>query len=252
MTASSGARLKRYFGQWSEEYQRYTTNLRSSDVTVRVLGPEEQPNTGIQCIVHWVDRSALLSTDAGSVCASDGWPVELWHSLLAALRRRDSRGVADGLRELVLAGPNDAEDSSIAAWRSAIASRAADMEAAHQRWTNRWLPVAAELLTQQGPTACIVSWSPTARPFASLSEAIAIGMADGRGIDRESQAVYYLECTLATMHGVRFGLDDQIVDKDYEETPEVKRLLPLYQYREAQHVADAAFGDLACRGPALN
>lgn len=46
------------------------------------------------------------------------------------------------------------------------------------------------------------------------------------------RAVYYLECTLAVLHGLDFGPDDFIIDEHHEATPEVSRLRHEYRVRK--------------------
>lgn len=244
MIAESRATLVRYFGRWSEQYQRFTTNLSTSRFSVRVLGADEASLPGIECVVHWVDRDAMFSTGEQSVCRSDGWSIELWQRLMAILQQGGDRAIALGLQALATS-PTPGEGAIVAMWRAAIAGESG-------YWPDDYLPsallpVPRPLVLGDVVTACVVSCSPNARVFPSLSDAIGRQTTEGRRLDRENQARYYLECTLSRLHGVRFGPDDYIIDEQFEATPEVQRLTPAYTARERSLIADPSLGNLMSR-----
>jgi hypothetical protein len=248
MTGAEGTDLERHFGQWSTRYRRYTSNLTSPRIHVRVLADGEEPTAGIQCIVHWVPRAAMLSTGAGSICQGDGWPVALWRQLTSRIHGRGEATIAARLRALAM-DTADTSDDPVTAWRVAITRGEVDTTSAERAFEGRWIPVPADLSVGEERSACIVSWSPTAPFFPSLSEAIRSGTrSNGQQVDLLSQAAYYLECTLATLHGVRFGADDHILDRQYEGTPELAQMRPLFQARELQYVQNSAFGNLSQHG----
>jgi hypothetical protein len=74
-----------------------------------------------------------------------------------------------------------------------------------------------------------------------MSEAIASSEATQRP-DLVNQAKYYLECTLAKLHGVKFGKDDYIEDEAYERTTEVLEVGKSFRKLERERIAK--FGPL--------
>ena len=76
----------------------------------------------------------------------------------------------------------------------------------------------ATLVSESRTSECIVSWAPRATFYRTLSEALSSSEASRRKPDLENQAKYYLECTLAKLHGVNFGPDDYIDDNAYALT----------------------------------
>ena len=218
LTAESGPSLTRYFGKWSGAYRRFTTNLSSAKLVVKALEPGRRPGDGIQCVLHWVDRRDMVSSDKGGVCVGDGWPVELWKVFISELDNLPEGTVAEKLRSF---SESDVQEGNamVVEWRGRLKAGTVTLpEGGRPAFGESWLPTPARLRTANGTTDCIVSWAPSARVYRSLSEAIASSEAKP---DLVSQARYYLECTLAKLHGVRFGNEDYIEDEAYERTPEI-------------------------------
>ncbi len=247
ITASSGPPLRRYFGRWSGDYRRFTTNLTSAKIAVRVLQPGERPGDGLLCVVHWVSRGDMLRTDEGGVCHGDGWPVEFWSAFVSQLDSLPPKTVAEKLRSFAdsrLQGRN----KSVAEWR-------ARLEEGRVIPPGEWpsvigeslIPTPVELTAGDDRRYCIVSWAPSGQIYRSLSEALASPEAIQKGPDLANQAKYYLECTLARLHGVRFGPNDWIEDPAYERTREVLKLATSFRRSETQRIAK--LGSLDRFGP---
>jgi hypothetical protein len=220
MTAESGPPLRRYLGKWSRAYRRFTTNLSSAKLVVRALEPGRRPDDGIQCVIHWVDRRDMVRSDKGGVCLGDGWPVELWKAFVSELDNLPDGTVAEKLRSFSESNTQEG-NAMVVEWRERLkAGSVIPPEGGRPVFGESWLPTPARLDTDDGMTDCIVSWAPSARAYRSMSEAIASSDAIQKP-DLVSQARYYLECTLAKLHGVKFGKDDYIEDEAYERTAEV-------------------------------
>lgn len=240
MTPTSAAPLKRCFGLWSDRHGRFVSNLSTPKLTVRILEEGEETEQGVQCIVHWVDRGAFLNTGPNSVCAGDGWPVDLWNSILSEVRT--SASLAEGVYAL-LAEPASRDSASVREWRSAVDGTSESVTA-----PSGWLPVAVELVNARTSTACFLSYAPGAPFVASLSDAMQMAGSVGRSVDRRAQAIYYLECTLAQLHGVQFGADDFLRDAEFETSSEVRGLRSEFLGRENRYLASPGYGILGNRG----
>jgi len=247
LAAESGPPLRRFFGSWSERYHRFTLNLSSSRVQVRTAEPGRLPDGGIQCIVHWVDPRAMRSLGPGSVCAGDGWSAELWKAFTSEIDNLPPGSVAEKLRAFRDSRLQE-RDPVVAEWRQTV--REGTVHAAAEPLTQQggWVPVPATLLTEAGSAACIVSWDPKGQEFPSLSDAIKSPRAQHRPPDLESQARYYLECTLARLHGVRFGDYDAIEDQVFAHSPDVMRLEDSMKRLERESIANPRRGLLGLFG----
>jgi hypothetical protein len=218
LTPESGPPLVRYFGKWSGAYRRFTTNLSSSKLVVKALEPGTRPGDGIQCVLHWVDRRDMVRSDQGGVCLGDGWPVKLWKAFVSELDNLPGGTVAEKLRSFSESNTQEG-NAMVAEWRERLkAGSVSPPERGRTVFGESWLPTPARLDTGSDTTDCIVSWAPSARFYRSMSEAIA---SSEEKPDPVSQARYYLECTFAKLHGVRFGNKDYIEDEAYERTAEV-------------------------------
>jgi hypothetical protein len=238
LTAESGVPSRRYFGRWSEAYRRFTTNLTSTNFLVKTLQPGQRPKGGIMCVVHWVDRNDMLRTDKGGVCHGDGWPVELWKAFVSELDRLPPGTVAEKLHSFADSRMQE-RHTVVAEWRARVNDGVVlplGEDGLHGLGESL-LPVPVKMITPDGPGECIVSWAPQGKVYRSLSEALASPAASRRGPDLENQARYYLECTLAKLHGVRFGRYDSIEDEGYETTGEVLDLQASFRSREARRIA---------------
>ena len=243
LTCESGLPLRRYYGGWSAKYRRFTTNLSSTRVVVRPIEPGETPGDGVQCLLHWVERQNMLRTGPGGVCSGDGWPVELWARFTARLEMLSGGSVAEKLRAFAQSDI-DSNVPIVTEWRSLIHGTQPRGWARDSRTDRGWIPVPATIESPHGPGACIVSWSPSASVFQSLSEALDSREAKRGRVDLASQAAYYLECTLAEMHGVSFGPLDAIKDEAFEASPPVRALADSYRNLERQRIADPLRGHL--------
>jgi hypothetical protein len=262
--AAGGAALKRYFGAWSTRYQRFTSNLTSPRIRVRVMPPPagRRPTTegerGIECLVHWVDRRDVLRTDPKGICHSDGWPLALWEAFVSQIDDLPQGSVAKRLWSFAAAASStpqeERENPVVSEWRALLRGAPPLLfPPERSRLGVGWVPVPAILLTWSGANKaveshCILSWSP--RPagapiFRSLSEALSSSeKAPRREPDLQSQARYYLECDLAKLHGVRFGPDDLLEDEVFARTPEVLSLREKLTAAERDRIADPRFGPL--------
>lgn len=247
LSAASGPGLRREFGAWSSRYHRFTSNLSSPDLTVRLLDPGEAPGVGVCALVHWVDRATVHGWGPGSVCGADGWPVELWQRFVRERDHLPGRTIAEQLRAFAF-GPGPPGPPIVEAWRNRIRPGDRSMTPTDGSLGPGWLPVPASLESPAGSTACIVSWSPSPLRFASLSEALDSPFALEHPPDRTRQAEYYLECVLARLHDVRFGADDRLEDPTYERSTEVRRLIGPWKELEARRIADERWGRLDRRG----
>jgi hypothetical protein len=102
--------------------------------------------------------------------------------------------------------------------------------------------VPATFLTEAGTTACIVSWDPNGVGFPCLSDALDSPEARRDLPDLVNQARYYLECTLAKLHGLRFGSGDAVEDARFAGSPEVMGLQDSFRELEKKRISDPRFG----------
>jgi hypothetical protein len=239
LTARSGPPVRRNYGAWSARYRRFTANLSTPRITVRAASGD-LPGDGVEAILHWVRRADALGTGPGTVCAGDGWPVELWHRFAASGDRLAAGGVAERLDEYA-ASSLDGNEPLVRAWRAWVGSEPGTASAPAES-AGGWLPVPAALELPEGPSRCLLSWSPTPHRFASVGEALA--SVSATSLDLERQAEYHVECALATLHGVRFGPHDALSDPEYERTPLVAGLLRTGRRREEEAIADPSLGRL--------
>jgi hypothetical protein len=239
LTTEAGTAPRRYFGRWSEAYRRFTTNLTSTNFVVNTLRPGQRPRGGILCVVHWVDRSDMIRTDKGGVCYGDGWPVGLWSAFVSELDGLPKGTVAQKLRSFADA-PGHERIRIVAEWREHLREgRVLPPRQGEGRpmLGESLLPVPVKLVTPEGPGECIFSWAPRGRVYQSLSQALASPEASRRAPNLRNQATYYLECTLAKLHGVLFRHDDWIEDEKYERTSEVLDLGPSFRKLESRRIA---------------
>ncbi|MDG6968444.1 MAG: hypothetical protein JRM86_01530 [Nitrososphaerota archaeon] len=242
MTGGSGRALRRCFGSWSERYRRFTSNLSSPTLKVRVLEPGEKPSGGIPCVVHWVKSEDLVRTGKGSVCSGDGWPVSLWRAFLEELPDLPGDTVAGKLSSFLDSQERE-DELAVSSWRKAVeAGRVVEPTGASWRG---WLPVPARLVAGGRSGTCVFSWSPESNLYDSLSEALRSPEARLMKPDPESQARYYAECALAKLHGVSFEeTGDSLEDESYSRRPAVERVLESLSRLEAERVADRSMGTL--------
>jgi len=241
LTAESGPPLRRFFGSWSERYRRFTSNLSSAKMRVQTVEPGQRPDGGVQCVVHWVDSRAMRGLGRGSVCAGDGWPAELWRAFNSQIENLPPGSLAERLSSFRDSRLEE-RNPIVSGWRDAIREGRLRPSAEPLAHRGGLIPVPATLVTEAGPTACIVSWDPRGQEFRSLSSAIKSPRAQSGPLDLESQARYYLECTLATLHGVRFGPYDAIEDEGFAHSRDVLRLENSLKGLEQERIADPKFG----------
>ena len=243
MTAESGPPLKRYFGKWDATFCRFTMNLTSSKIRVAALQPGQRSEGGVMCVLHWVDRRDMVRSDRGSVCYGDGWPTGLWEAFTSQLANLPDGTIAEKLQGFLGSDLLD-ENESVRLWRARVRGGATVPAEARTFIDAHWLPVPAALVSDDGPSRCIVSWSPGADFYRSMSDALASRGAEQRTPDPANQAKYYLECTLSKLHGVRFGPDDHVEDPRYEDTREVREISESLERLERHRIADPRFGSL--------
>lgn len=198
-------------------------------------------------LLHWVDRRLVVGRGPGSVCRGDGWPPELWDRFASRLDELPEGSIAEKLRAYG-ASPLDDEVPIVSAWRRDVEGGPPAGGSFPERPLIGWLPLAAELEMPSGPSACLLSWSPSGRRPGSLGEALREGAPDRGPIDPLGQARYYLECTLARLHGVEFGAFDAMEDPEFERSPAARRLAPALGRAEGARLADPAYGRLDRRG----
>jgi hypothetical protein len=244
MTAVSGPALTRCFGPWSRRYGRFTTNLTSPRIRVELMEPGHVPGEGVQCVVHWVDRRHLLGTGPGTVCAGDGWPEQLWSAFIAMLDDLPPGTMAEKLRYFATEADEAGEPEVLTEWRSRFRSGEPPQVNGASTLGQGWVPVPVDLVTPNGISQCIISWAPTAATYTSLSEALATPVGQQQSPDLASQATYYVECTLAKLHGVRFGPHDWIEDESFARRTEVEDATRRLQRFEEEHIASHDFGRL--------
>ncbi len=243
MRSRDGPPLRRYFGAWSERFRRFTVNLSSPRVSVRVVGAESSRGDGILGLVHWVRRSDMLRVGPGGVCYADGWPEGLWQSFLSARSRLPGATVGEKLAGFVdsNAGQNV---PVVAEWRALLRNPGRRSGPSGTHLGTGWVPVPAALEVPGGPQRCILSWSPSPVELPSLSEGLASIDAGPDDPDLAHQAAYYLECTLSRLHGVRFGRFDSIQDRRFERIRAVRELESAYRDLESRRIADPIRGRL--------
>lgn len=243
IASESGPVLRRQFGSWSERYRRFTSNLSSPRVEVRVLEPGEKPSGGIACVVHWVSREDLVSTGEGSVCGGDGWPVRLWNAFVEEIPYLPERTVGEKL-SCFLDSRRGEDEPAVSEWRSAVKAGRVVEPGGHGG--RGWLPVPAKLVAKEVSWSCIISWSPVSNLYSSLSEALDSREAQLMRPDPASQARYYAECVLAKMHGVSFeGPGDFLEDAGYASRPAVRKVLDMLAELETVRVAERSMGPLS-------
>ncbi|MDG6969398.1 MAG: hypothetical protein JRM74_04270 [Nitrososphaerota archaeon] len=241
LTANSGMRLGRYYGAWSSRYRRFTTNLSTPQIFARALKPGDRPGEGVQCILHWVSREDMIRIGSGSVSHGDGWPEDLWKIFTSELENLPPGSVCEKLRSF--ADSRMREDEPIVAEWRALLQGASGIGGASLVGRG-WIPVPAKLDAQQGPRACVVSWSPSGLSFRSLQEALDSNDPELGRPDLRSQAKYYLECMLAKLHGVAFGREDAIEDANFEKSPAFADLVGRYMANERDLISNPEFGRL--------
>ena len=246
LTEESGRPLRRFFGSWSARYRRFTSNLSTARVQAEVAMPGRLPDRGIDCVIHWVAPRALRELGPGSVCAGDGWPSALWKAFTSEIDSLPPGSLAEKLRAF-RDGRRQGRTAAVAEWREALREGRPRSPAGAWPAGGGWIPVPATLRTQDGTTTCIVSWDPYGREFPSLSDALR-SPDDGREpADLGGQARYYLECTLARLHGVRFGPRDALRDREFARSPEVRKLAAPLRRLERERIASSRFGRLGRR-----
>lgn len=243
LASAAGPPLERYFGAWSTKYRRFTSNLSTPAVVARPVEADAGPSEGIQCILHWIDRADVLRLGPGGVCEGDGWPVELWRTFIANLDRLPEGTVGERLQEF-LESDLASDVPVVMAWRSLILGprEFTPMESSMEQG---WVPVPIPLRSASGPRACLLSWSASRMRYDSLEEALHSPEADLRHPEIHHQAAYYLECTLAKLHGVRFGPRDFIEDERFAKRPTVAGLSGTLSELELRRIADPNFGPLS-------
>lgn len=247
VTTSDGAPLQRFYGGWSDRYRRFTSNLSSPRLRVRVEDPDAAPAAGIQAVVHWVPRAALTGTGPGSVAAADGWPRALWAAFEAQAGGERGRPLGEQLQAFLHATSSE-EVPVVRAWRRLLRAGSAAGADAVAEIGGAWVPVPAPLEGGEVPELGVVSWSPSPWRFASLGDALGSDAARDRPVDLALQARYYLECRLAALHGVRFSADDRLIDRAFEAGPAVRALRGEMTALERRRIGDARFGRLDRRG----
>jgi hypothetical protein len=248
MTASSGPRLRRYFGSWSTRYRRFATNLSSPRIRVETFVASRPPALGIQCIVHWLDRRRVIATGPASVCAGDGWPPELWKAFTSTLDEAPPGTVAEKLNSFAAAADSPDQPEIVTGWRAQLRTAERPALTSLSALGGGWVPIPAELITPERTGHCIISWAPFAPAYRSLSEAIASPLADKQPVDLASQATYYVECTLAKLHGIQFGPDDAIEDEEFAKRSEVENVRKRLRRFEEDCIARPDFGRLDANG----
>ena len=243
LRSRSGPPLKRYFGKWTATYRRFCTNLTSPDIVVQILKPGERPTKGVVCVLHWIDRNDMLRLDKGGVCQGDGWPVKFWEVFTSQLDRLPEGTIGEKLRSFSESGLLD-NSNLVAEWRSLVSNARQLGEDEQSIFQESWLPVPATLVSEGSTTECIVSWAPKANFYQSISEALSSPEAARRGPDPENQAKYYIECTLAKLHGVNFCPEDLIEDAAYEHSSQVVKFQDSFTRLEKSLLESSEFGSL--------
>jgi hypothetical protein len=241
LTSESGPPLRRYFGSWSVRYRRFTTNLSSVKIRVDTSLRREPPVKGVECVVHWVDARDMIRSDSGGVCAGDGWPVDLWNGFTSVIDQLPPGTISEKLRSFQDSRLLE-QNPVVAHWRATLREEVVSGSTEFSAGRSGLIPVPATLVTEVGTTACIVSWDPNGLGFPSLSDALDSPGALINPPDLVSQARYYLESTLAKLHGIRFGPNDAVEDSRFARTPEVMGLQDSFRELEQQRISNPRFG----------
>lgn len=188
----------------------------------------------------------MVRSDKGSVCHGDGWPKELWDTFIGELTNLPKGSVAEKLQSFLNSELRE-ENQIVSKWRDRV-KRGTLVPLKEQEGIDKsWIPVPARLMTHgKSESMCIFSWSPGAVFYSSLSEALASSQAISRKPDPINQAIYYVECTLAKLHGVSFDSpNDLLEDKEYARRPEVGDVWDTYSKLEQERITDhTKFGRL--------
>ena len=220
ITGDSSNSVKRYFGNWNSSFSRFTTNLTSPNIRVEAVKPGNRPSDGIQCILHWIDSEYMIRSDKGSVCYGDGWPKDLWNAFIFQLGSvSEGTTIAEKLRSFLNSDLQETNEL-VSQWHRRLRAGSLVSSEKQLEIDRSWLPVPAKLVGSHISTQCILSWSPGATFYRNLSEALASREASVKRPDPMNQAKYYLECTLAKLHGVSFDFaDDLLEDQKYAQSP---------------------------------
>jgi hypothetical protein len=237
ITEVSGERVTRSLGNWNSSYRRFTTNFSSPELKVEAVHPGEKTGKGIQCILHWIERSDMIRSDEGGVCYGDGWPKELWDAFISEASTLAGETIAKKLR-VFLDSDLKGENRMVAQWRSRVREGVLVPPNEQSEIDKSWLPVPAKLFLDDKESECIFSWSPGASFFHSLSEALASPEARQKKPDLSNQARYYLECTLAKLHGINFDdPNDFLEDRKYALCSEVKEIQDSFSKLELERIS---------------
>jgi hypothetical protein len=244
LTSGAGEPVRRAYGAWSERHRVFTLNLSHPAVRVEPRSRAEEGATGIDALVHWVPSRALSDEGAGSVCHADGWPADLWAEILRATQDRSAKPVAERLRWLAeTAHPTEAP--IVTQWRELLAERPGSTEPGSPLHGFRgWLPVPVPLEIGETPSTAILSWSPVAAKYRTLSEALETLSGSVRMAGLVGQLRYHAECSLAELHGVRFRAADAIADRKFEGRPEYRAVFDSLHAEELAWVEDPDHGQL--------
>lgn len=240
LSALSGPPLERLYGSWSDRYARFTLNLSSPNVRVRTVAPDEADRSGIQAIVHFVDRADMIRTDGRGVADSDGWPRSLWRAFLSRADSLPGDSLAEKLRTY-LESALDGDLPAVASWRAGVGERP-DARAGVDALG--WIPVPVRLEGAATVGHAVLSWSSGGLRFPSLTAALRADAPRGSEVDEAKQATYYLECQLARLHGVEFGHHDAVTDSTFEASESYRAVAPMLLDRERRYLNDPRRGAL--------
>lgn len=246
LTAEDGGAVERYYGAWSARYRRFTSNLSTPKVRVRVLSGPRTPSPGVEALVHWVDRREFLRGGGRGVPAADGWPPDLWEAFLADHDRRPGASLAEKLHHFARL-PEDGEPAIVRRWRRLLRGSAAGTVRSGSVAGLGWVPVPVRILDGRSRGFGFLSWSPSPLRCRSLSEALARRGGPGP-VDLDAQTRYYLEVALGRLHGVEFSGRDALLDPAFERSRPYRRLAPRPLRRERERIEDPALGRLDRRG----
>ena len=186
----------------------------------------------------------MVRTDRGSVCRGDGWPVDLWSGFTSVLDQLPGRSVCERLQTFLRSNLKE-EVPIVAEWRRLLQDPSPGGGLRAKLLGTGWIPVPAKLELPFGTSACILSWSASPLRFDSLYDALESEYARRESVDLTNQAKYYMECILARLHGVTFGPNDSIEDKEFERTPVLLNLVNAFTELETRRIADPALGSLS-------
>ena len=136
----------------------------------------------------------------------------------------------------------------VAGWRLLIRGKPEEAALPDSSTGLGWVPVPVTVQVDSGDEIGILSWSGSSMRYPSLHEALRSHDAERLRPDLSSQATYYMECTLARLHGVQFGSTDYIVDEPFERGPALATLASSMIEQESRRIADSAFGLLSKLG----